>query len=1226
MATTDISIIKIRDLPNAATVIEDDELIVQQAAGTGKAKISKFIEDLDLVKTDVIGDTIGASMVGTSSGNTVQQVLDSQTSALLEFSQPDGAGKIGRCQSIADLRSIIPTKARQRIDVAGYYTGSIVGGGYFVYDSTDTSSPDDSGSVIVTTAGHRWKRVTDQLLPIHFGATPGKDFDSTSSLKNYITASNGGTIDLRGGPWRISSTLDMSSLRRVITDPSGKVWVNPVGFAAAHSIPYAVTFGNPDVSYGSGRVTAVTVEGIFVMEADNRDAVLHGLYVKGALLNFEHLRISGFNGAAFYGGAVWDSTFTSISCERSGNESTYQFGFYADGDTSNCLNIGRIQSEQAYHKCLYLSCIRSVIGPIHAERTYITTTDDGTSGILSGLKYINFYINVGNTTIQQVFHDCMTSGTTPEGQALAATIPSVVLNLDFSKVNACAAPTAYIVSSFGRYSDYDEVRAARWYFDASNFFDNNLRVPYISDTIYPCKGTKITGGLLSKIVPAFGANGLEFNNVDITSLAFSNNISGNITFTECRFPSTFTLGDCKTPTGSSPQIAASGDKSPVTFVDCEFLGTVAGSFQSRAIFRGGFINAVNLVSRAGFEFHGVKGNTFTHNGDRGYITVNCQFKTVSAWTVPSHIYYPIGTITQRLGSSVPANASAMYVVSAVDSTTSVSTWTGVALKTDIPITDKIFVESFGAVGDGVTDDTAAIQRAADSLVGNNTVLEFRAGARYVINSTQVTLPYVSGYVSGRRLTINGNGCSFITSGPYEPFMQWADASKSSKSEVKYGINANSFSVYGFANRDMAWTTAGKSVAWSYAYGTCINVGGDNLNKVIRAYGKSETRFAWGGSQIRDSLYSCYVDPRDGVTGFNTFLNGHVDWCSGDGLILKGPDVYVDGFTYVNVGCIQATNEDEIAKKLTGDGEPRGVAASVAADGVPASNVTILNVVGQFVGAGGFSLNASNVTVGGAISLGSHWTDNFTASLTGAMVWLNVTNAQIGNIKAKDIFSGIGMNAGCSDIQMGKFTARSKMANIGAVLISATDTSDRAIERVDIQGIYLHGQSTLNNDVYLNTAGITIGEIYIAQMNNQQGGYSVEFARACKVRKLQLVATTSAATNPVVRFSSDAQVDDMIIERVYGTAFLVRSGAIPKLRDIRLLNKQGTVAPIIIEGDGTATHNWGSLLITGPSPGRPTISGNLVLDSYTGNTWKLTTSGVNGTVSYPVPVVNTITEV
>lgn len=95
MATTDISIVKIRDLPDATTVVGDDELIVQQTANTAKTKISKFIADLGLLKSDVLGDTTGASLVGTSSGNTVQQLLDLHTDTLVGLSQPTGAAEIG---------------------------------------------------------------------------------------------------------------------------------------------------------------------------------------------------------------------------------------------------------------------------------------------------------------------------------------------------------------------------------------------------------------------------------------------------------------------------------------------------------------------------------------------------------------------------------------------------------------------------------------------------------------------------------------------------------------------------------------------------------------------------------------------------------------------------------------------------------------------------------------------------------------------------------------------------------------------------------------------------------------------------------------------------------------------------------------------------------------------------------------------------------------------------
>lgn len=545
----------------------------------------------------------------------------------------------------------------------------------------------------------------------------------------------------------------------------------------------------------------------------------------------------------------------------------------------------------------------------------------------------------------------------------------------------------------------------------------------------------------------------------------------------------------------------------------------------------------------------------------------------------------------------------------------------------VKTTEGIYVKNYGAVGDGVTDDTAAIQRAADATKYLGLDLVFESSGKYVINSSQVKLPYVSGYVNGERRKIKGNGCTFITNGAYEPFVQYTGLNVTTTQIIKYGYNFYDFTVIGFANRDSVWNQVVSAMALTYAYGFAYNIKGENLGKVMRMYGRALAYGTTGGSQIRDSVISCYSDPKDGLTGYNTMLNTSVDWCSGDAIISKGSNVYIDGLTYNYVGCIQETNADEISKKAEGKpGEPRGVAISAGADGVPASNVTILNVVGNYVGAGGLSINASNVSIGGVISLGSHWTDNFNANLSGGMLWLNVTNGQIGNIKAKDIYSGIGLNAGCSDIQMGKFSARSKMAVAGAGLISATDSSNSAIERVDIEGIYLHGASTLNNDVYLNTAGITIGEIYIAQMNNQQGGVSVEFARACKVRKLSLIATTSAVTNTIVRFSAAAQVDEISIERVFGTAILVQSDIAPRLGKVSLKNKQGTAAPISIIGTGATNLYWGNVSIDGPGAAyAPTLNGNLYMDGYTGAAWAKKTQAINASVTFPAKTTTIIAD-
>lgn len=50
MATTDISTVKIRNLPDATTILPSDLIVVQQEIDTGKTTATKFINDLGLLR------------------------------------------------------------------------------------------------------------------------------------------------------------------------------------------------------------------------------------------------------------------------------------------------------------------------------------------------------------------------------------------------------------------------------------------------------------------------------------------------------------------------------------------------------------------------------------------------------------------------------------------------------------------------------------------------------------------------------------------------------------------------------------------------------------------------------------------------------------------------------------------------------------------------------------------------------------------------------------------------------------------------------------------------------------------------------------------------------------------------------------------------------------------------------------------------------------------------
>lgn len=90
--------------------------------------------------------------------------------AFKELVKPDGYKLVGRCKSIAELRTIRPTEHGQRILVDSYYEGGTTGGGEFVADLQDMITPDDGGVCIVLDGnGGRWKRLSDTLHVDDFG-------------------------------------------------------------------------------------------------------------------------------------------------------------------------------------------------------------------------------------------------------------------------------------------------------------------------------------------------------------------------------------------------------------------------------------------------------------------------------------------------------------------------------------------------------------------------------------------------------------------------------------------------------------------------------------------------------------------------------------------------------------------------------------------------------------------------------------------------------------------------------------------------------------------------------------------------------------------------------------------------------------------------------------------------------------------------------------------------
>ncbi|MDR6566100.1 hypothetical protein [Chitinophaga ginsengisegetis] len=119
--------------------------------------------------------------------------------------------------SINALKSLSTPQANTIYHVLGYYAANDGGGGEFYWDSSDTTSPENGGTIFIASTG-RWKRLYDGELNVKwFGAkgTPDAIDDAPAINKCLDYArqvfTNGGKLVFPRGRYPISSTLNMTN-------------------------------------------------------------------------------------------------------------------------------------------------------------------------------------------------------------------------------------------------------------------------------------------------------------------------------------------------------------------------------------------------------------------------------------------------------------------------------------------------------------------------------------------------------------------------------------------------------------------------------------------------------------------------------------------------------------------------------------------------------------------------------------------------------------------------------------------------------------------------------------------------------------------------------------------------------------------------------------------------------------------------------------------------------
>lgn len=507
------------------------------------------------------------------------------------------------------------------------------------------STPSGANNIGLSNGGYVQNAI-QYLTPQMFGGVGSLTVDNTEAVLACISKAKelGLAVDLCGGPWRVNETLDFTGIWLVKSDVSGRIVLNPTTFIPKHAARYAVTFGNPDTAAMADRHSNTTIIGTVFVASDNRTTALNGLFIKGALISADSFRVRNFNGKGIYLGAVWDSTFKSLSVEDCGNLTDYAFSIAAFGDTSNCLNIGRIQVEKARHKQFAINCIRSEIHTMHCEQLYVLSLDDGTTGLPSGLPYLNFSFLLSNCTLGQVFMD--TAANTTEGTV--TTVASGTMNLYASTVNA-ASMSAQVCTTYGAYSTLSGCFFNGYYNRTSSFKYSGCRFTNPSS---PVTVAVTTGTFIECEIDTFSpyyATGIKLIRCTINNdLAVTSTPCNGVEFDKCIF-----MKDIRSTTTPTTDHA-------VTLNECTVRGSLIGAYQSKINVNGGYISTIALASRAYAKLVNVRAGSFDYTGDVGFITQGCNFTTVTKWNFPQFGSFGLGERTQRM-DAMATGAVAEYI-------------------------------------------------------------------------------------------------------------------------------------------------------------------------------------------------------------------------------------------------------------------------------------------------------------------------------------------------------------------------------------------------------------------------------------------------------------------------------------------------------------------------------------------------------------------------------------
>lgn len=333
--------IKIASLPSATTIEETDLFLLDQADATRKLSVSDFKDKLNLVTEEVLNSNNGATSIGTSSGENLQDLIDKDVSGISSWDA---------------LKNYTPLYEGQTVKLKSYMQDSNFGGGEFVAKKGNIL--DDGGVSCVVNTTWYWQRILPQnkIDVTMFGCDPLGTIDSYQPLMNALNySSTHGVLLTQSGVTLIGQSIIaptginidfsgyvvMTDASKLETTYGGYVWVQGA-YRGSTTDAYTniknlkLSTSLDDLMRGSPRTSPFDGKGLCVMEY-----ITHG-----------YIYTAGFQYGGVYiakeKGAMRGDMVECYVRARPSNDDKYTkaYGFYNAGadtkiDKLKCIKYAR---------------------------------------------------------------------------------------------------------------------------------------------------------------------------------------------------------------------------------------------------------------------------------------------------------------------------------------------------------------------------------------------------------------------------------------------------------------------------------------------------------------------------------------------------------------------------------------------------------------------------------------------------------------------------------------------------------------------------------------------------------------------------------------------------------------------------------------------------------------------------------------------------------------------